>query len=299
MSIISNKNYQQKEIEQIRTNNGGIVDYVYMKIGNNYQRIFVGTREIEYNYSYLQYKNIDDKMGVLKNYRIYGNTGSINGINVGVGNQRNNLIDINADIIGLAYGGTTGNNPVVNLADVSQYKGFWIPCESGTSYTLSRNAATNNRFSLGFTATKTSGASLLSFTTPLDTDALSITVTAPEGANYVCAYLTNQGDTIDAETDLFLEENFDTNGKYEPKKYYIPIKVDAQNNSVTTNIFLSKPLQRGDYIDYITQKRYNLDGTTDTIELPQIYVAIGTNVLSINTEVPSSKIYIKGKIKSV
>lgn len=299
MSIISNKNYQQKEIEQIRTNNGGIVDYVYMKIGNNYQRIFVGTREIEYNYSYLQYKNIDDKMGVLKNYRIYGNTGSINGINVGVGNQRNNLIDINADIIGLAYGGTTGNNPVVNLADVSQYKGFWIPCTVGQTYTLSRATATTNRFSLGFSATKESGASLLSFTAPLATDALSVTAVAPEGANYVCAYLTNQGDTIDAETDLFLEENFDTNGKYEPKKYYIPIKVDAQNNSVIANVFLSEPLRSGDFIDYITQKRYRSDGTVDDVELPQIKVMTGTNILSINTQVPPSNIYIKGKIKEV
>lgn len=118
-----------------------------------------------------------------------------------------NLIDIDTDIIQMAFGGTAGNNPVVNLGGGDLFKGFWIPCRAGATYTLSRTAAANNRFSLGFTATRESGTSLLTFTTPLATDALSVTATAPEGAHYVCAYLTNAGDPITEELGLTLIRN--------------------------------------------------------------------------------------------
>lgn len=115
------------------------------------------------------------------------------------------VIDTTTDIIGLAYNGTTGNNPMINTTnEINNYKGFWFECQAGKTYKLSRASNSTNRFSLGFTATKGSSASLLSFTTPLNTSALSVTAIAPKEANYICAYLTNIGDTVDETLGLIL-----------------------------------------------------------------------------------------------
>lgn len=50
-----------------------------------------------------------------------------------------------------------------------------------------------------------------------------------------------------------------------------------------------------DYIDFKEQKLYLSDGTSVDVTLPALPTISGTNILSVNTEVQPSKLYIKGK----
>lgn len=50
-----------------------------------------------------------------------------------------------------------------------------------------------------------------------------------------------------------------------------------------------------DYIDFKEQKLYLSDGTSVDVTLPALPTISGTNILSVNTEVQPSKVYIKGE----
>ena len=54
-----------------------------------------------------------------------------------------------------------------------------------------------------------------------------------------------------------------------------------------------------DYIDFKKQKLYLSDGTSVDVTLPALPTISGTNILSVNTEVQPSKVYVKGKIKKL
>ena len=62
---------------------------------------------------------------------------------------------------------------------------------------------------------------------------------------------------------------------------------------VTTDIFVPEPIGMADsnanYIDHKTQKRYNADGTSESVMLPAIRTVSGTNVLLFGTAVQPSK----------
>ena len=85
-------------------------------------------------------------------------------------------------------------------------------------------------------------------------------------------------------------------------KYKIPVILTA-DSAETTEIYLDTPLAKSensaDYIDYVTQKRHNSDGTESNITLPEIAVTAGTNTLTVGTEVQPSGIDIKGRIQEV
>ena len=70
--------------------------------------------------------------------------------------------------------------------------------------------------------------------------------------------------------------------------------------SHTTNIYLDEPLAKSndiaDYIDYKLQKRFNADGTSEDVALPEITVFDNENEISFDTTVQPSKIYLKGSI---
>ena len=84
-----------------------------------------------------------------------------------------------------------------------------------------------------------------------------------------------------------------TPAEYEPYGYRVPVTV----NSNTTNIYLDEQLVKSgddaDYIDYVMQKRYNADGTSQSVELPALQTIDGTNTLSVETTVQPSKVMIK------
>ena len=77
-------------------------------------------------------------------------------------------------------------------------------------------------------------------------------------------------------------------------KYVIPVVI----NGTTVNISLDSPLSSGDYIDFLEQKRFNSDDSSEIVALPVMPVANGINVLNIDTENQPSKVYIKGNISS-
>ena len=77
-------------------------------------------------------------------------------------------------------------------------------------------------------------------------------------------------------------------------KYVIPVVI----NGSAVNISLDSPLSSGDYIDFLEQKRFNSDDSSEIVALPVMPVANGINVLNIDTENQPSKVYIKGNISS-
>lgn len=54
-----------------------------------------------------------------------------------------------------------------------------------------------------------------------------------------------------------------------------------------------------DYIDFKKQKLYLSDGTSVDVTLPALPTISGTNILSVNTEVQPSQVWIKCKIQEV
>lgn len=85
------------------------------------------------------------------------------------------------------------------------------------------------------------------------------------------------------------------------KKTVVDDTFEPYYESISTNIYLTSLLSKdgnnADYIDYATQKRYNIDGTTEDIVLPILQTINGMNTLTVNTSICPSNIYIKGKIK--
>lgn len=94
-------------------------------------------------------------------------------------------------------------------------------------------------------------------------------------------------------------ERVSVGDKTENLGYRVPITIGNQ----TTNIYLSEPLAKSgnsyDYIDYVTQKRYNADGTVQDITLVELSVLQGTNTLTVGTEVQPSEILLQGKIQEI
>ena len=77
-------------------------------------------------------------------------------------------------------------------------------------------------------------------------------------------------------------------------KYIIPVVI----NGTAVNISLDSPLGDGDYIDFLEQKRFNSDDSSEIVSLPVMPVSNGINVLNVDTENQPSKVYIKGDISS-
>lgn len=77
-------------------------------------------------------------------------------------------------------------------------------------------------------------------------------------------------------------------------KYIISVVI----NGSAVNISLDSPLSDGDYIDFLEQKRFNADDSTEIISLPVMPVVNGINVLNVDTENQPSKVYVQGNISS-
>lgn len=81
-------------------------------------------------------------------------------------------------------------------------------------------------------------------------------------------------------------------GDQNNNQYIMPIVLSDN----AYNIILSKPLiiRNGiaDYIDYRTQKRYNGDGTTESVIMPEFILCDGLNYIEVDTKTIPSKIEI-------
>ena len=95
-------------------------------------------------------------------------------------------------------------------------------------------------------------------------------------ANYVCDNLVFKPMIRYPNTDSTFEPY------HEPKVY---------------NIYLDEPLKANEYIDFREQKCYRFDSTRENVSLPAVTCIDGTNVLSVNTEIQPTSVYLRGSIK--
>ena len=258
--------------------------YLLFSGGNPASRVELETETLPYTF-YTQPKT-------LKNYRIYGNT--VNGESVG--EKTANCFDKN-DLTQL-FG------PGYNLIDSSQnwnkYTGvaytIRIPCKPSTTYTLTIQSKTTV-FRLATVSTNQipSLDSAVSCTSITDTtNARKHTFTTPNNAMFILFQPGVNDLEMIINTLMLAESSVEVD--YEPYGYKIPVIVNEQ----TTNIYLDEPLAKSndiaDYIDYKLQKRFNIDGTSEDVFLPEIAVFDNENEISFGTTIQPSKVYLKGSI---
>ena len=114
----------------------------------------------------------------------------------------------------------------------------------------------------------------------------SKTFTVPEGAKYCRFYiLTNyqKGNTVWAQVEVG-----DAFTGYVPYGYEVPIKV---NDDVYTIPSVYHQLGNDDYIDFENRKVV-IGGVSTMMELPEIHLSNGTNVIDVDTAVKPSKMSV-------
>ena len=227
----------------------------------------------------------------LKNYRIYGNT--VGGESVG--DRTGNLFD---GIFLQGYWAGTDGNFVASSKWICTNK---LPCKPNTTYTLSFNSA-NSRW-YGFVWFTENGDYLLSDLVKYPQTQCYYTATSPSNAAYmainIAGYPDNQASINPSNaTDLMLVEG-STTLPYEPYGYRVPVTV----NDIITNLYLTEQIKKvgaeAEYVDFEEQKQYFADGTYANVTLPEITTIVGTNTLSVDTQVQPSKVYVEVGIKTV
>ena len=85
------------------------------------------------------------------------------------------------------------------------------------------------------------------------------------------------------------------------KKEQIQSVYEPYHAPTTTTLYLPEQIKKvGDeteYIDFMEQKQHFADGTSADVTLPAMSTFSGTNILSVETGVQPSDIYLKGKIE--
>lgn len=221
--------------------------------------------------------------GTLKNYRIYGNT--VDGESVG--DRTENLFNKDTVTVNCFVVQNAATLLYSSSSNVSDY----IPIENATAYTLSWLCevldSPNNRNVGVYDAEKNA---IKTFQVVYYGESSSeISLDTPNAA-YIRL-------TIDKNMSNVMFKKGSIAPSYEPYgKYKIPLTLTA-DSAETTDIYLDAPLAKSgnnaDYIDYDTQKRYNADGTSQSIELPTLQTVEGTNTLSVGTTVQPSKVMVK------
>lgn len=215
----------------------------------------------------------------LEDYKIYGAEG-------GVGNKNKNLFNPYTLIEGYTTQWSDGTLVANSNGSISDY----IDIEGATKVTAT-------------IFTNTTGAAAHPFTFfDADKNYIQIsdrygvytsgigqhskTFTVPEGAKYCRFYiLTNysKGNTVWAQVEVG-----DTFTGYVPYGYEVPIKV---NDDVYTIPSIYPQLGSGDYIDFENRKVV-IGGVSTMMELPEIHLSNGTNVIDVNTTVKPSKMSV-------
>lgn len=243
----------------------------------------------------------------LRNYRIYGAAGGVGDLDSTTGKYiiqieiSGNLFDENYLVNVIQRFCTVSvSNHTINLAatnteayfgDVilsheskrySPRMGQRIPCSVGQTYyvTISNNKINKNYIT--FIDEDGLRVSSIKFTTS------SFSFTVPFGAKYMFFRIGKQDSVDDAVYQFTV-----TVAKI-PMSIYEPYH-EAQ----TFNIYLDEPLGEDEYIDFREQKRFNSDDSTEIVSLPALFTIDGTNIISVETTVQPSKVYLQGNITVV
>ena len=230
--------------------------------------------------------------GVLKNYRIYGQT--VDGESVG--NRTANLFD--GELTDSYHlDSTTGlpvsyNNRFATLQPIAINQSEYCLTFSSTTDLRFMYSVFNNE-TLIRRVVRTNGRYLKSGDVVDTTDGNKI---------YFAFFCSDYSEASTGMISNIMLNEGSTALPYEPYGYKIPVTLTA-GSAETTDIYLGTPLAKSgnsaDYIDYATQKRHNSDGTESNITLPEIAVTAGTNTLTVGTEVQPSGVEIKGRIQEV
>ena len=215
----------------------------------------------------------------LEDYKIYGAEG-------GVGNKNKNLFNPYTLINGYSVQWSDGTLVKSKNGSVSDY----INIEGATKVTATILTETNG------------GASHPLYFYDADKNYIQIsdklglltnepgqhskTFTVPEGAKYCRFYiLTNysKGNTVWAQIEVG-----DTFTGYVPYGYEVHVKV---NDDVYTIPSIYHWLGIDDYIDYENRKVV-IGGVSTMMELPEIYLSNGTNVIDVDTTVKPSNVSV-------
>lgn len=250
--------------------------YLLLSGGNPASRAELETETLPYMF-YTQPKT-------LKNYRIYGNT--VNGESVG--DRTGNLFD------GEWTQGGVGNTGNLNDENQKRIKTIVSVIPSQT-YTIRTNLSIRMIFAYNDT-TEESG--IVSKLLDIMNGVEFATITIPNNANLIAVALmsSDNSNITPSDVEWTMLNSGSTALPYEPYGYKIPVIVNEQ----TTNIYLDEPLANSndiaDYIDYKLQKRFNADGTSEDVALPEIAVFDNENEISFDTTIQPSKVYLKGGI---
>lgn len=241
----------------------------------------------------------------LRNYRIYGAEGGVGDLDSTTGKYiipieiSGNLFDENYLVnVTKRFCTLSVSNHTINLAatkndayfgdvptDGQRYSstmGQRIPCSVGQTYyvTISNNGINKNYVT--FIDENGVRVNSIKFTTS------SFSFTVPFGAKYMFFRIGKQ-DSVAGDVYQFTV----TVAK-------IPMSIfEPYHEAQTFNIYLDEPLGEDEYIDFREQKRFNSDDSTEIVSLPAILTIDGTNIISVETTVQPSKIYLQGGIEEM
>ena len=236
----------------------------------------------------------------LKNYRIYGNT--VNGESVG------DLVTEGEHAGEYCVPVKIEGKNMVNTQEMLQ--GYWayadglftssstwictpkIPCKGGEYYTF-QFANTSRWYGFVWYDNNNEFISSNNQQSYLQTEFRSLTSKAPDNAAYMAINIAGFPETNSniSKADLvnFQLERGSSVTEYEP--YHNPITVD-----IYLNHQIHKNEDNSEYIDNRKNVHYHIDGTSETISLPELPTFYGTNILSILTEIQPSNMVVAGKI---
>ena len=217
--------------------------------------------------------------GSLLDYKIYGAEG-------GVGDKNKNLFNPYTLINGYTTQWSDGSLVVNANGSISDY----IDIEGASKITATILTETNGGASHPLTFYDANKNYIqISDKLGLLTDyprQRSKTFDVPEGAKYCRFYiLTNypKGNTVWAQVEVG-----GTFTGYVPYGYEIPVKV---NDDVYTIPSIYPQLGNGDYIDFENRKTV-IGGVKTLMELPEIYLQNGTNIIDVDAAVKPSKMAV-------
>lgn len=226
--------------------------------------------------------------GVLKNYRIYGQT--VDGESVG--NRTANLFDGE-----LVDGYHIGQN------------GLPSPYAGRCCITTPIAIDTENLF-ISYTAIYSDTRCMYSVLLNGElvrrvTNVSTGQAIDASGGNelYLCFYM-RFGDAL-ALTDIsnIMLNTGSTPLPYEPYGYKVPVTVSNGTDTQTIPIYIPEQIRKvgneTEYISYTDQKLHRVGAEDIDVNLPELPTLAGTNVLTVGTEVQPSGVEIKGKIQEV
>lgn len=228
------------------------------------------------------------KAGILKNYRIYGDT--VNGESVG--DRTGNLFD--GEIERGSFNGSTGeetnSNIRVRSGKVRLTADNYTINADGVSHGVVYVYALNGDF--------IRDKSITTWTE------LPVNFEIDISYDVRFCFRKNDNSTLIPSDIMNIMLNSDSEPlPYEPYGYKVPVTVTNGTDTEITNLYLPEQIKmvgnETEYIDYGEQKQYFADGTSVDVTLPALPILSGTNTLSVGTEVQPSSVEIKGRIKAI